>query len=92
MISDIIYFPLYCLERFGILKLVVSVSGSFAVNSIVGVINMISMLIFNEILEINCCGLNKHLRKNIIKREEKEINQILQLDNYDDGTSSNNDI
>ena len=87
MITDIIYFPLYCLERFGILKLSVSVSGSFALNSIVGAINMLSMLIFNEILELNCCGLNKHIRKNIIEREEKEINQILQLDNYDDGSS-----
>ena len=87
MITDIIYFPLYCLERFGILKLGVSISGSFALNSIVGAINMLSMLIFNEILELNCCGLNKHIRKNIIEREEKEINQILQLDNYDDRSS-----
>ena len=32
-------------------------------------------------MEINCCGLNKHLRKNIIKREMSEFKNIKQNEN-----------
>ena len=89
MITDIIYFPLYCLERFGIQKHKVSVSLSFGFNNAVGTINMILMLIFNEILELNFCGLNEQLRKNIIKREKKETEQLLKVDNYDENENCN---
>jgi hypothetical protein len=41
------------------------------------------MLIFNEILELNFCGLNKHLRKNIINREENEAMELITTGNND---------
>ena len=81
MITDIIYFPFYCIERFVIQGFKISTISSFIYNSLVGIINTFMMLIFNEILEINCCGLNKHLRKNIIKREMKEFKKIKQNEN-----------
>ena len=31
------------------------------------------LLIFNEIIEINCCGLQKNTKKNIIKRAQIEL-------------------
>lgn len=81
MITDIIYFPFYCIERFVIQGFKISTISSFIYNSLVGIINTFMMLIFNEILEINCCGLNKHLRKNIIKREMSEFKNIKQNEN-----------
>ena len=81
MITDIIYFPFYCIERFVIQGFKISTPSSFIYNSLVGIINTFMMLIFNEILEINCCGLNKHLRKNIIKREMSEFKNIKQNEN-----------
>ena len=35
------------------------------------------MLVLNEILELNFCGLNINLRKNIITRQRKEIYTLL---------------
>lgn len=68
MITDIIYFPLYCIERFAIQQFKISTVISFIINVSVGIINTIMMLIINEILEVNICGLNKYLRRNIINR------------------------
>ena len=46
-------------------------------NSIIIIIEFICilfiLLIFNEIIEINCCGLQKNTKKNIIKRAEIEL-------------------
>ena len=46
-------------------------------NSIIIIIELICilfiLLIFNEIIEINCCGLQKNTKKNIIKRAEIEL-------------------
>ena len=48
------------------------------------------MLIFNEILELNFCGLNSNLRKYIIQREKKDKANLIKLikitneDNYPD--------
>ena len=83
MITDIIYFPLYCIERFAVQQFKISTFDTFILNSFIGVINLIMMLIFNEILELNFCGLNKHLRKNIINREENEAMELITTGNND---------
>ena len=83
MIIDIIYFPLYCIERFAVQQFKISTFDTFILNSFIGVINLIMMLIFNEILELNFCGLNKHLRKNIINREENEAMELITTGNND---------
>ena len=83
MITDIIYFPLYCMERFAVQQFKISTFDTFILNSFIGVINLIMMLIFNEILELNFCGLNKHLRKNIINREENEAMELITTGNND---------
>ena len=91
MIADIIYFPLYCIERFAVQKFKISTFDSFILNILVGIINTILMLIFNEILELNFCGFNKHLRKNIINREENEIQELIQTDNNENTTEENDE-
>ena len=40
------------------------------------------LLIFNEIIEINCCGLQKNTKKNIIKRAEIELE--MSIKGFDD--------
>jgi hypothetical protein len=46
---------------------------------IIGVLSFILFmtLIFNEIIELNCCGLSKNTKKNIILRAKIEKNMIL---------------
>ena len=77
MITDIFCFPLYCLERFVIQNFNISTIDTFFINVSISIINTILMLVFNEILELNFCGLNKNLRKNIISRHNSETNNIL---------------
>ena len=89
MITDILYFPLYCIERFAIQDFIVSTKDTFAINMIIYVINTILILIFNEILELNFCGLNTNLRKNIIQRENQDKAKIVELiKTKNDDTSS----
>ena len=73
MMTDIIYFPLYCLERFAIQQLTISNISTFIFNNLLGFINLFLMLIFNEILECKFWGINKNLKKNINKRQIDEI-------------------
>ena len=68
MISDLIYFPLYSLERFVIQGFSISNISSFISNFTIGLINVLLMLIFNEILECKFFGLDMNLTKNIKKR------------------------
>ena len=91
MITDIIYFPLYCIERFAVQKFKISTFDSFILNILVGIINTILMLIFNEILELNFCGFNKHLRKNIINREENEAMELIATENNENATEENDE-
>ena len=92
MIADILLFPLYCIERFIIQKFMISTVDTFFINVSISVINSILMLIFNEILELNFCGLNKHLRKNIIKRENQEIYGYSDIDADDENENSSFEI
>ena len=52
---------------------------------------LILLLIFNEIIEINCFGLSKYTKKNIINRAEKEEKEI-ESQTYDDSDSINTQI
>ena len=69
----------------------------FSANSIGSIICFIFILfmslIFNEIIEINFCGLSKYTRRNIIKRSENESNSLennLRLTSFDE--NAENDI
>ena len=69
MISDLIYFPFYAIERFSIQDFTISNIGSFILNFIIGILNVLFMLIFNEILECKFLGMNQNLQFNISKRQ-----------------------
>ena len=73
MITDIIYFPLYCIERFWIEGFTISTKSTFYLNTLFGFINTFLVLIFNEILECKFWGLDKNLKKNISKRQDNEL-------------------
>ena len=73
MIADIIYFPFYCLERFYIQDFTISTYTTFYINIILGFINTLLMLIFNEILECKFWGLNINIKKNINMRQKQEL-------------------
>ena len=73
MITDIIYFPFYCFERFYIQDFQIATYSTFYINIILGFINTFLMLIFNEILECKFWGLNTNLKKNINIRQEQEL-------------------
>jgi len=93
MITDILCFPLYCFERFVVQHFRISTKHTFFINIFISIMNTILMLIFNEILELNFCGLNKNLRKNIINRENQETNKIFNVtddDISDDGEENSN--
>ena len=89
MITDIFCFPLYCFERFVIQNFNISTIDTFFINVSISIINTILMLVFNEILELNFCGLNKNLRKNIIYRHNSETSNILIVS--DDNASDDGD-
>ena len=48
---------------------------------ILSIFTFIFVLIYIEILEINCCNLNKNLKKNILNREKNEESN-LKINNY----------
>ena len=75
MITDLIYLPFYIIERFAIEGFDISQKWSFIVNSIIGIINVILMSIFNEILECKFFGLDYNLIKNINERQKKDYKQ-----------------
>ena len=47
--------------------------------NIIYIFTIISGLIYLEIIEINCCGLNKNLKKNIEIRSNEEVNIMLEI-------------
>ena len=88
MIVDIIYFPIYCIERFAIQGFSISTPRCFWPNMVVGIINCFLMLIFNEILECKFWGLNTNLKVNIDKRANKiEKEERLTINSGDDNDS-----
>ena len=77
MITDIFYFIFYLIEKFVIYKIPISTSITFYINTIFGIINTILLLIFNEIIEIKLCGIEKNFNKNIYKRQMDEKRNIV---------------
>ena len=75
MISDLIYLPFYLIERFAIQDFKISQIWSFAVNTIIGGINVILMSVFNEILECKFWEMDVNLIKNINERQKKDYKQ-----------------
>lgn len=72
MISDVFYFPLYLIEKFSIQYFPIATSITFYLNSIIGFINTILLLVFNEIIELKLCGISSNMNKNIVKRQNEE--------------------
>ena len=77
MISDVFFYPLYYIEKFAVQKFPITTPSSFYLNLIFGILNAILLLIFNEIIELKFCGIEKDLNKNIEKRENMEMNKII---------------
>ena len=84
MMTDLIYFPLYCIERLAIQNFTIFRFDSFLLNAIIGALNTFFMLIFNEILECNFLGLNKDLKNNINIRQGKDYYRMMDGLNDDD--------
>ena len=87
MMTDLIYFPFYCIERFAIQNFTIFRFDSFLLNAIIGALNTFFMLIFNEILECNFLGLNKDLKRNINKRQDIDYDNKLLDENISDSNS-----
>ena len=57
------------------------------------IVSIISFLIYLEIIELNCCGLNYNLKKNIIIRSENDpIRTIIVEDTSEDNNTNNNEM
>ena len=95
MFVDIIYFPIYCIERFAIQGFDISTPSLFWPNMTVGIVNFFLMLIFNEILECNFWGLNRNLKINIDERQKNDYYKNKGKEAFiygpDDDTISNRD-
>ena len=55
-------------------------------------IEIISIFAFLEIIELNFCGLNRNLKRNIINRANEEANLTLDTSNNDSGLGIREDI
>ena len=53
---------------------------------------ILGVLVFIETIELNFCGLNKNLKKNIMFRAGNEIDSIYKIENEDDGEGIDDDI
>ena len=76
MITDIIYFPFYLIEKFFFVQFPITTISTFIINSLLGFINTFLMLIFNEILECKFWNLDHNLKKNINEIQATEVDNI----------------
>ena len=90
MLSDVIFYPLYLIEKFLVQKFKITTSSTFYLNIIIGVINTVLLLIFNEIIELKFCGFEKDLDKNIEKRKMIEMQNSYSSSNNDDNDCGDN--
>ena len=92
MIADMFFFPLYLIEKFGVQGFPITTSSTFYLNIIFGVMNTFLLLVFNEIIELECWGINKNLNKNIEKRKalemKKTLKEMTKIENDDDYDSN----
>jgi len=93
-----VYSPNYIINIFIVQQIYHSVQSqnilNICISIILGILFFFLFLIFNEIIEINCFGLQKNTKKNIEKRaieEEKANNEINDDDEKDDNKSDNDD-
>ena len=75
MIVDLIYFPFYIFERLVAVEFPITTPSSFFFYSVAGIVNLLLMLIFNEILELNFFGFNTNLSRNINLRQKSDFLQ-----------------
>ena len=92
MIADIIIFPFYCVERFGVQKFNISTPSAFFINTALGIINAILMLIFIEILECKFWGLDTNVKRNIIERQKNDYIKSLEMRPEDERESKCSEI
>ena len=91
-----IYLPLFIIDKnnspchifiifiFGQLAYYINLQENLVIVIICLIIILFFSLIFNEIIEINFCGLSHNTKKNISKRAEDEDNMIItKSDTYD---------
>ena len=69
MITDILYFPFYCIERLFIQKFIINIPELFFSNLIVATISFILFLIINEIVECNFWNCSFDIRNKISQRQ-----------------------
>ena len=93
-----VYSPNYIINIFIVQQIYHSVQSqnilNICISIILGILFFFLFLIFNEIIEINCFGLQKNTKKNIKKRaimEEEENNETNDDDDKDDNKSDNDD-
>ena len=84
-ISNKRYNPVYIITLFIFQEVSYSLEDAknwkFYINIILAIIFTFVFLIYNEIIEINCCGLEKNTKKNIRKRAQIDA---VKNDNYYD--------
>ena len=90
MISDVLFYPLYFIEKFCIQKFHITTSSTFYLNIIFGVMNPVLLLIFNEIIELKFCGCEKELYKNIEKRKNLDMDIFYNIYNDEENESISN--
>ena len=71
--------PIFTLIGFNISVIMNKFKTNIKINLITLIISLISSLIYLELIELNFCGLNKYLSKNIIKRGENEMKELKEI-------------
>ena len=98
-----IYLPLFIIDKnnspchifiifiFGQLAYYINLKENLVIVIICFIIILFFSLIFNEIIEINFCGLSHYTKKNIISRAETEVDEsiILKTDTIDENNENN---
>ena len=98
-----IYLPLFIIDKnnspchifiifiFGQLAYYINLQENLVIVIICLIIILFFSLIFNEIIEINFCGLSHNTKKNIISRAETEVDEsiIIKTDTLDENNDNN---
>ena len=98
-----IYLPLFIIDKnnspchifiifiFGQLAYYINLQENLVIVIICLIIILFFSLIFNEIIEINFCGLSHNTKKNIITRAETEVDEsiIIKTDTLDENNDNN---
>ena len=61
----------------------------YVIRIITFIFMFVVILIFNEVIEINCCGMQKNTKRNISLRANKEASNIENDEDENDGTQFN---